>query len=428
MGLRVALALLAAGVARAGDPIDVFGFGPRGAAMGGAFTALSDDATAAMYNPAGSALARDPTLVLGYGAALIDLELDGEDAGVNNAHALSFAIGFPFRVGTVDFGTSFALYLPDQFAVRLYVLPPEQPRFLMLDNDPHRIVFNPTISLRPVRWLAIGGGVTLLGDAAGNGITFDLSSRGGEAAGDSSLDVELPTRAAPVAGVLVMPTDRLRLGASWRGAIDLAIRIDVIANVEFSDVVEGDSIISVRAVNFYTPHRVSAGAAYALTPRTTVAADATYLRWSDYRGDTVDLQTLVDLNTASPLVLTSVPRQRFRDVVVPRAGVEHRRAHGSRLASAWRAGAYYERSPVPDQTGFTSYADNDRVVAALGAGLELVPRPGGILVKPMALDATFQWHQLLPRDVRKDDVAGPTGDFSSGGRIVQGSLMWTVKF
>lgn len=424
--MRLALSIVfLASIARA-DPIDLLGYGPRGAAMGSAFTALSDDASAAMYNPAGSSLADRASVLLGYGAGRMALDLDGNDAGLTDPGGFSFAVGVPFRVLGAAMGAAIALYLPDQFVARLRVMPGDQPRFVLLDNDVDRIVFNPTLSLRLCRWLAIGGGVTLLANAAGNGITFDLESKGGQAQGASALDVELPTRAAPIAGVLVLPTERLRLGASWRGAIDLRLRIDVVSEADFGGIVEGDSIISVRAVNLYTPQRVSAGAAFAARESLTLTGDLTYLRWSDYEGDVVDLQTLVDLSTAPPLVLASVPRQRFRDVWVPRVGAEHLRRHSERLRSAWRAGAYYERSPVPDQTGLTSFADNDRVVATLGAGVTW--GPGTILLAPTSLDATLQLHQLVPRETRKDDVAGPTGDFSSGGRIYHGSIMWTVRF
>lgn len=392
--------------------------------MGGAFSALSDDATAAMYNPAGSALAPSSTLLLGYSRGHMALAINQRDAEVLEPHGFSLAVGIPFRIASIPCGLSVALYLPDQFLARLYVLPPEQPRFLLLDNDPHRIVFNPTVSLMPLTWLAVGGGITFLADAAGDGVRFDLNAQGGEAAGDSALDVSLPTRVAPVLGIIVLPTKRLRLGLVWRGAIDLNIRIDAVSEVQFSGVLEGDSVISVRAVNTYTPHRLSLSAAYDVSPHTTFAVEATYLRWRDFRGDAVEIETRLDLTTAPPLVTVTIPRQLFHDVVVPRAGVEHHHRISHTLSSSWRAGAFYQASPVPEQTGFTSYADNDRLVFTLGLGLAVV---GGQWVRPMSIDAGFQMHSLIPRSTLKDDLAGPTGDFSSSGYLVSGSLMWTVR-
>src|SRR5262249_4501442 len=149
----------------------------------------------------------------------------------------------PYRIGGVDTAFGIALYLPDQYIARIQLIPATEPHFVLYDNDVHRIVVEPVLSIRPARWISLGGGASILTDAAGNGITFNVGVVGGQKVGESALDVSLPTRAAPLLGVLLMPTDRVRLGLTYRGSIDLDLRLGILANVDVAGVVTGDVLI-----------------------------------------------------------------------------------------------------------------------------------------------------------------------------------------
>src|SRR5262249_34704401 len=162
-----------------------------------------------------------------------------------------------------------------------------------------RIVVNPTLALRIGR-LALGGGVTLFSDAAGSGIEFTVGARGGMQVGQASLDVGLPSRAAPLFGVLYEPLPGLRVGASFRDEVDLRLRLDIVAHVEVHG--GGETIISIRALNFYTPRKLSFGVAWDPTEHTTLAVDASYYNWSGFSGGVPDLKILVDLSIAPALL------------------------------------------------------------------------------------------------------------------------------
>src|SRR5262249_26965944 len=98
-----------------------------------------------------------------------------------------------------------------------------------------------------------------------------------------------------------------------------------------------------------------------------------------------------------------------------------------RVGIAGRAGFAYEHSPVPDQTGLTSFADNDRVVLTAGAGVELaglVP----VLQGPLHVDAAVGWHELIERTTEKSPAVFPGRDFSSGGRMIHLSFMAEAHF
>src|SRR5262249_11326129 len=289
--------------------------------------------------------------------------------GVGSSRGLPSGGALPSRCGSAcTFAVGLAFYLPDQFIARIQTIPVSEPRFVLLDNDVDRIVINPTLALR-LGPIAVGAGVTLFSDAAGNGIDFTVGGRGGMQVGEAKLDVALPSRAAPLLGLLWTPRTDLRVGASFRGQLDLRLRLDIIAHVDIPG--GGDTVISIRALNFYTPRKLSLGVAWDPTDRITLAADASYYNWADFSGGVPGLRVLVDLQIAPALLQGTFPADRLHDTMTLRAGGEWRRALAPDRMAALRAGLAYEPSPVPDQVLLTSLADNDRFVVSLGAGLQL---------------------------------------------------------
>ncbi len=423
--LAVILVLAAAGDAAA-DPLDTFGFGARASGLAGAVTADARGAAAAHANPAAVALAAHPEVTLGWGYGRAALTLNGRDAQLLDAHGTDLGLAIPIRWGRVTTAFGLALYLPDQFIARIQLIPATEPHFVLLDNDLHRIVVEPVLAIRPFPWLSIGGGVSLLADAAGNGVAFDVGVVGGEKVGEGALDVSLPTRATPHLGVLVTPHERVRLGLAYRGEVDLAVKLSILANVDVGDVVTGDVLIDLRALNYFTPRRLTGGAAVDVLPDLTLTADLSWLDWSAFRGAVPDLNLLITLDLTPPLVDTLFPEAAFHDTFVPRFGAEWRTRAG-RVDLALRGGYAFEPSPVPAQVGLTSFADNDRHVVAFGAGIVLRAFEP-ILTRPIAFDLGVQWHHLADQVTMKDQTAFPGRAFSSGGELVRGGITMTVSF
>lgn len=421
------LALVALAGTATADPLDEFGFGPRAAATAGSSSVTAFGADAAHVNPAGVALAPHPAVLIGYSYGAMRLDINGRDADVLDAHGTSLGMALPVKLGRgVRAAFGLALYLPDQFLARLQIIPPTEPHFVRLDNDPHRLVADPVISLRLGRWLAIGAGASLLADARGNGISFNVGVVSGEKVGESALDVKLPLRTAPLVGVMVGPEERVRAGLSFRGELSLDIALDILANVDVAGVVSGDALISVRAVNYFTPRQVVAGVAADVTENLTASAQLAWADWSAAPSGVADLRVLVALDVAPPLVQTDVPPAEFTDTITPRFGAEYT-VRGARTDVAVRAGYAYLPSPVPAQTGLTSFADNDRHVLAAGLGVTLADwQP--ILTRPIELGVALQWHNLRKQLTVKDARDFPGEAFSSGGNIVHATTSMTVSF
>jgi long-chain fatty acid transport protein len=424
------LLLLALGARPAhADPTDLLGFGARAAGLANTGAALAKGGAATMYNPGGVALAESPEIEVGYAYGAFGLEINGKDANVVSPSGMQVSLALPVKLAPdLSFAIGFGLFMPDKWVGRIQLVPGNEPRYLLLDNDVNRLVASPVIGLRWGHLLSVGAGVSMFADAAGNGIRFDVGVEGGEKVGRSAIDVDIPTRVAPLFGVLVRPTDRLRVGLAYRGEVDLRLRLDIVANVNVVGVVQGDAIISLRAVNFYTPKRLSLGAAFDVTPDLTLTSDLVYTRWRDYTGGVAELKILVDLGVTPSLASSLFPQDRLSDTFSLRAGAEFRPIAGGTGGPTLtlRGGAAYEPSPIPDQVLATSFADNDRLVLAGGLGVEFPGQKGGVLERPFSLDASGQYHTLFGRQTRKLNATLPS--FSSGGSIVSGMLTATARF
>lgn len=423
----IAVALVLATSRAGADPLDEFGFGPRAAATAGATAVTAVGADAAHLNPAGVALAPHPSVLLGYGYGAMQLDINNRDAEVLDAHGTSLGLALPLELGRgVRAAFGLALYLPDQFLARIQLIPPTEPHFVRLDNDPHRLVADPVLSVRFGRWLALGAGASLLADARGSGISFNVGVVSGEKVGESALDAKLPLRTAPLVGVMIAPDERVRAGLSYRGELSLDIALDILANVDVAGVVSGDALVSVRAANYFTPRQVVAGIAGEITEELTASAQLTWADWSAAPSGVADLRVLVALDVAPPLVQTDVPPAEFTDTITPRFGLEYT-LRGARTHYAVRGGYAYLPSPVPEQTGLTSFADNDRHLLAAGLGVTLADwKP--ILTRPIELGVGLQWHQLRKQLTVKDARDFPGEAFSSGGTIFHATTSMTVSF
>ena len=111
---------------------------------------------------------------------------------------------------------------------------------------------------------------------------------------------------------------------------------------------------------------------------------------------------------------------RFRDTIAPRIALERRRPPADG-AEAWqwaaRLGYAVLPSPVPRQSGLTTYADATRHEIAIGGGYHL----GKLAGVDLAIDVAGQLHLLVPRTEDKASAALPYAQFEVGGHILYGA-------
>src|SRR5579883_1769880 len=132
------------------NPLDAFGFGSRGAAMGGAMAADARDFSANYYNPAGLALAHGFEMSIGYMTVQHQLHMNGQDNNVDPVRGLVAGAVVPGRLFGVPFAIGVGLHMPDDRLTRVRALPQSQPRWELYDNRNQRLFIDVDGAISPL--------------------------------------------------------------------------------------------------------------------------------------------------------------------------------------------------------------------------------------------------------------------------------------
>jgi long-chain fatty acid transport protein len=324
------------------------GISARGVGLGGAFTALADDATALYFNP----------------GALADVEPQADAGG-------ELVVGPRSYTPLNPDGTRG----PQQSATVIAPVPSVgvAGRFTNAQDQPSAVTFggglwntfggqvsfpktgNPAIdasqdavieatagaALRVSDKLAVGGALRL-----GYGLFSVDSTMNPYDAHLSASGVGL----GAALGALVKPTDTLRVGIAWRSPLHVSTAgsgtLALPAGATDEDVAHDQR----------WPQEASIGVALAPAPTIRVAAQVDWAQWSTVHDITVRFP-------ASPGLDQNFP-EGWHDTWTVRAGGEY-----AASAFAVRAGAYFDTSAVPDRTIERQYLDTNKVGVAAGASL-----------------------------------------------------------
>ena len=411
------------------DPTDIFGLDARGQGMANTMVSLSTDWSFATHNPAAGAIAEGISLGVGYSYYRLQAKVNGHNAEMTDARGLSLGLVAPFNIyKRIRAAFGITAHLPDYYVVRVQMKPAYEPRFVLLDNRPNRVVLTPAFSLRVWDYLSFGVGATILADATGDGVVFDVGVKGGTKVGEAALDIALPVRAAPVAGLFFGPIKGFAAGIAYRGELDLRLSLDILANVDVAGIVKGDAIIAMRAVNYFTPRKLTAGLSYTWKEKVILAAGISWYNWSSFEGGLPTLRILVDLGLTPPMLGASFPPDNFHDTVTVSAGSEyvHNLERGHEMA--FRMGYRFEPSPVPAQIGYSALLDNDRHIMTAGFGYQ-AEKIAKVFPYQFRLDLALQYHFLVQRtDERTLRWSSPHGTVSYWGHLFGLSLSASVEF
>lgn len=414
--------LLVAAPARADVP-GMFGFGARAAGLARAGVAADDAGAAAREN---AALAATPGLRvrIGYGYGGMALSFDGRDAGVPHASGVDLAAQYGVHVArAVDVGFALALHLPDGNLAGIGFRPGTEPQFPLYEAPLQRTSFDLVAGVRlGVLWL--GGGAAVGLSVAGNGTHFDLGHDARGTRADGSVDVTLPYRISPVAGAR-LDLGRVAVAAAVRGPMSLDLHLDSTANVDIpANPLNGTTAVKVSGTNGWEPAVITAGAHVKPTSWLAVMGSLEYAVWRSAPPPVAEVAIDVKLGTTPGLREVRFPSPRFRDTVAPRLAFEVRWPSPDTWRWAARLGYAVLPSPVPRQSGFTTYADAARHQLAAGGGYH-VGKLGGV---DLAIDAAAQVHVLAPRHEEKDSPALPYAHFDVSGRIFHGSATLEARW
>lgn len=435
--------------------------GSRGAALGGAMTAASDDWASGYYNPAGFAGPRNiqsgggltvgidrfrgfEDVVLGYDAQ--DRPIRGRvRADYDDVYGLVGGAAFPLT-NRLSIGAT--IWAPGQRLIRIMSQDPFIPAYTPHVNRSQRINLSLAAAYRVRDWLRVGAGGTALARSA---FTMDVNLPAGSGADPNDsralLALDIVPTVAPIAGVQVDAGD-FAFGASYRGEQDVKVVVnerassDVLLNLGPSLRFRTSVVIAGGFVFYdhFTPQQVALGGTWRPgAGPLTVLADATWMNWARFRGPYVDpsFEDIVvpPLGTV-PVNWRQPPPTRFRDVVIPRVGGEWRFSDGLAL----RAGYSYDVSPAPLATGEGNILDANAHVASAGLGVRFRD-PTNYVKKPVRVDLHARWRGLETTTSRKavtydcdDPDARPpvgypcAGEITARGDVVSGGLDVTFDF
>jgi len=353
--------------AEAGSLALTRGFGARAIAMGGAFTGLADDYAAIYYNPAGIAQ------ITGYPGHLEYLfvcpRVYVQEAGGAKEHFvdkwtkspmvgltvdLSETLEFTKRRVVVGWGGVFPDNFKNVYKVRWGSY--YDPYFPLYGDS----TVDQSMGLWAVGavevfpWLMLGGGIFLQihGQEILMNVAVDTNLQPVIAKSTSKL--EITSEVYPVAGLLLKPTERLRVGFAWRKSVEF---VAAGGNQMYLKVVLGPDVIVdvpqalvIPARGHFRPEQYAVGASYRLTDRLLLAADATYYDWRPNRDE-----------ANRPL------NPPMKNIVVPRVGAEY----FVREEVGLRMGYSYQESPVRQQKVGqpVTLLDNDVHTVSLGVGV-----------------------------------------------------------
>lgn len=398
-------------LAFAGNAHDVFGAGPRGAAMAGAMVAEADDHTAAFYNPALLGRATKANFGLGFAWYRLGGTVDPDTAGnksldceyCSSPDTVLFQAGFVLPIGgkinnRLALGVSASL--PASRLVRVLAPEPGQPFWLMYNSAPERLLLHAGLSVKIVDWLSLGIGLQAFADLVGAGasVEVDLFSK---QVTSRSVDSSLATRGSPLFSLLVSPLKNLRFGMTFRWERFLLYSIP--AAVDLKGV--GTLGFTVEGITHYTPHTLEFGASWAPIEPLTIAASASWQNWSAAPSPYLDLSIDLSGDTLKALGLDEAldvksPAQPpgFVDTLNFRLGIEYR--VNERFAA--RGGFFFRPTPVPQQnTAGTNILDASTLGITGGIGFNFSD-PLEVFSQPLTIDLAGQAQFLLPREAKKD--------------------------
>lgn len=388
----------------------LFGAGPRAVAMGGAFSAVADDFTAAYHNPGGLLTKTSTRVGVGYQYAKVDTRANGTTIPAGRSHRDGLILGFAFTLPLLDvlkdkIAFGYNLYQPVDYVINIYVPKPSDPQFVLLESYTQSNLMNAAVAVELTEGLDVGAGVLFTSDLGGSlDLVPGIRAMQGTDAILTSVDQDAQPILSASVGLMAKPgvffpsLEGLSLAFVWRDRyfLDLNIPVTILLGtiplrLDFSSKLT------------YTPMMFTLGAAYRFTPDLLVALDVTYNVWSDFLSPSLEIDTEIKLPILPLELLPGVVEDpQFSDTITPRIGVEYRAIRGSWCDGYLRAGYAFDPSPVPEQTGWSNFLDGDKHVFSGGLGIELKRLFGRDLgTTRLGIQTVFQYQWITKTHHRK---------------------------
>jgi long-chain fatty acid transport protein len=379
----IAIAVVALAAPAAASEPDLFGFGARAGALAGTGAADAEGYDAVYANPAGLVGPTRRRLTIGYVLARYDLTLDGPHRPVDGTNGILIGADLPLPFGGVlqdRLAIGLGFYFPVGVINRARDGFTDEPRLALLDDRTQVVSVLVAAAARLHQRVSVGIGVLALAALVGD-ITIKPDASGRIT---TVSEEQLLASYAPVAGVRVVATRWLSLGAVVRGESKSRYDIEVKNSLGTLLPIQLPTL-HIAGTAQLDPLQAALGASFRVN-WLRFNLELTWKHWSAYQNP---------VENATPGA-PAQPPPGYHDTAVPRVGVEATGAWG-RARLHGRVGYFYEQSPAPRNAPIL--IDADRHALTGGAGFEWL---GAKL--SLAVDAFAQWHHLASSERAHGDL------------------------
>jgi hypothetical protein len=415
------------------NPFELYGFTPRAMGMAGAMTSVGDDLGASFYNP-GALLGHTKTeFGLGFASTISNLYVNrskGPDDFTSTREVERmprFELGLIFPLGGSLLKDRVVIGIggghPVGSLIRVQTVDQGHPQFYMYQSKAQRFALDFAVGVRIVNGLSVGVGAQIIAEQIGSvNFKLDVASRQFKA---RDITVDLNTVPTPTAGILIEPSDSLKIGFSWRKEAQLYYQQPT--TIDLGDL--GALKLDVNGMAQYWPHVFSLGASFKPDRRVMISVQTDYLLWSSAPNDQVHVKVTPTGNVLQALGLDSLlsmestdARMGFSNILIPHLAIEITPVEIVTL----RAGGWLRPSVIPDQNGTSNYLDNFTYCAAAGATLRFRD-PLDVFTELVQFDLGAQLIIAKERSDKKQAV-DPTGSATWGGNLFSFSAMLRYQY
>jgi long-chain fatty acid transport protein len=396
----------------------IFEQGAKASGMAGAFAATADDPSAIFYNVAGLAQQREMSILGGATFINFTNEFNGDPndpftSGTQGQFARhTFVPPNGYAILPIGNNITVGVGLFAAFGLRTDWEDPWVGRFISRDADLKTTSVNPGVAWQTSDGrIAIGAGVeyrrarVIL--SANRGALNPFTGRFVDVA-NTRLVSEYGHDIGWNAGILFKPTERFRLGASYRTDMDIELEGEAEINQITTGNAQFDAIISSQlppdqGINtiFPFPAIAAIGVAFSPNDRWDMEFDITHMTWSRFDELRVNFETTPAAGFTRP--------QHWNDASAYRFGVNHNATENFDV----RFGLVYDENPQPVEAVSPLLPDSDRIGATLGAGWHS---------GPWIVDGSLMVLHF------KDRSTEGRNEESFNGTYETDALLWSINF
>ena len=381
--------------------------GARAMAMGGAFTAISNDPSAIYFNGAGLTQLSGVHLMLGTTMIAPTFSFRGVSPDITEYDAAKQTF-FPthfFATYRYDKDLAFGLGFFSPFGLASKWDPNWVGKYLAIETKLQTFVITPEVAYNLMDNLTVSAGL----EYSFANVTISQKTPFAPFAGDAFTTLTGKDNSAWGfnLGALYKPIDDLSIGVSFHSQVKY--------NFTGTATTTGPSQLASEFPNggasadLTTPINLAVGVAYRFMPELLVSFDFQYVGWSSYDSLTVDF--------SSPKSVKSSPRL-YDNSYILRLGAQYTLLQDLQV----RAGIYYDKDPVKPEYLNPSLPDANRLGFSVGVGYKITNN--------INLDAAYLFirgSQLTVTDSQENYVQGISpfnGTYNTAANLVSLTLSY----